>query len=902
LAQAFTRLLDAASAQPDLHLTDLPLADPATQQTQLAAWNDTTRPYPRTTLPALFEKQATHTPEHTALICDNHRLTYRQLNEQANQLARCLVLHGVGPGRLVAVKLPRSVELIVALYAIHKAGAAYVPVDPSYPRDRIDYLLEDTQPVLVIDEGMYDSLSTQRVSAAVRLPSAKELDPQSPAYVIYTSGSTGRPKGVVVPHQGIVNRLLWMQSEYGLASDDRVLQKTPSSFDVSVWEFFWPLAVGATLVIAKPEGHKDPGYLASLIQQQAVTTLHFVPSMLEVFLQHDAVRGCTALRRVFCSGEALSGDLARRFHAALNAELHNLYGPTEASVDVTYWRSTPSGTDGAMVPIGRPVANTRMLVLDSQLRPVLPGVVGELYIAGAQLAQGYWGRARLSAERFVACLWGSAGERMYRTGDLARWSANGVLEYAGRADDQVKVRGFRIEPGEVEAALMACAGVAQAVVVVREDSAGDRRLVGYVVPTVDAAIDGISVRATLAARLPEYLVPSVVTVLSRLPLTPNGKLDRQALPTPEYVRGGSSRAAATPTETWLAGLFAEVLGVDAARIGAEDSFFDLGGHSLLAARLISRIRTTRAVELGIHALFNAPTVAGLAAIVDSGTAGADAVEATDPLAVMLPLRVGGDRPPVFCIHPAVGIGWVYSGLLRYLDADTPLYVLQSPMLSDPTVRPGSLAEIAETYIGHMRKVQSTGPYNLLGWSFGGGVAQEIAARLQSEGDEVGLVTVLDGYPVTSEPAHAPSGLGALLDSLGMLPASSGAAGGGSEGAVEDRSHHIDKERFLSLAAEPGSPLSLLPARALALLPQVFATHVALSGAISGRVFRGDLLFFSATVDREDGGPTPDGWRPYVAGIIDVTDVPVAHGAMTRPEALAVIGPVLAARLRTAVSA
>ncbi|MER7792297.1 amino acid adenylation domain-containing protein [Streptomyces sp. NPDC097640] len=902
LAQAFTRLLDAASTQPDLHLTDLPLADAATQQAQLAAWNATTRPYPRTTLPALFEKQATRTPEHTALICDNHRLTYRQLNEQANQVARCLVLHGVGPGRLVAVMLPRSVELIVALYAIHKAGAAYVPVDPSYPRDRIDYLLEDAQPVLVIDEGTYDSLSTQRVSAAVRLPSARELDPQSPAYVIYTSGSTGRPKGVVVPHQGIVNRLLWMQSEYGLASDDRVLQKTPSSFDVSVWEFFWPLTVGATLVIAKPEGHKDPGYLASLIQQQAVTTLHFVPSMLEVFLQHDAVRGCTGLRRVFCSGEALSGDLARRFHATLNAELHNLYGPTEASVDVTYWRSTPSGADGAMVPIGRPVANTRMLVLDSGLRPVLPGVVGELYIAGAQLAQGYWGRARLSAERFVACPWGSAGERMYRTGDLARWSANGVLEYAGRADDQVKVRGFRIEPGEVEAALMACTGVVQAVVVVREDSAGDRRLVGYVVPAADAAIDGMSVRATLAARLPEYLVPSAVTVLSRLPLTPNGKLDRRALPTPEYALGGSSRAAATPTETWLAGLFAEVLEVDAARIGAEDSFFDLGGHSLLAARLISRIRTTRAVELGIHALFNAPTVAGLAAIVDSGAAGADAVEATDPLAVMLPLRVGGNRPPVFCIHPAVGIGWVYSGLLRYLDADTPLYVLQSPMLSDPTVRPGSLVEIAETYIGHMRKVQSTGPYNLLGWSFGGGVAQEIAARLQSEGDEVGLVAVLDGYPVTSEPAPAPSGLGALLDSLGMLPASSGAAGGGSEGAVEDRSPHIDKERFLSLAAEPGSPLSLLPARVLALLPQVFATHVALSGAISGRVFRGDLLFFSAAVDRGDGGPAPDGWRPYVAGAIDVTDVPVAHGAMTRPEALAVIGPVLAARLRTAVSA
>ncbi|MES4908658.1 MULTISPECIES: thioesterase domain-containing protein, partial [unclassified Streptomyces] len=310
----------------------------------------------------------------------------------------------------------------------------------------------------------------------------------------------------------------------------------------------------------------------------------------------------------------------------------------------------------------------------------------------------------------------------------------------------------------------------------------------------------------------------------------------------------------------------------------------------------------RAVELGIRTLFNTPTIAGLAALIDSGTGGADAIETADPLAVMLPLRAGGHRPPVFCVHPAVGIGWVYAGLLRYLDADTPLYVLQSPMLSDPAERPGSLAEIAETYIGHIRKVQATGPYHLVGWSFGAGVVQEIAARLQSEGDEVGLVAVLDGYPVVPQLTDEASGLGALLDSVGLLAASGGSAGEGTEAAVDDRSPDIDEERFLSLAAEPGSLLSLLPARALALLPQVFATHVALSGAISGHVFRGDLLFFSAAVGRGDGWPTPEAWRPYVAGAIEVTEVPVAHGAMTGPEALAVIGPRLAARLRRAVSA
>ncbi|MEW2626272.1 amino acid adenylation domain-containing protein, partial [Streptomyces sp. NPDC048106] len=620
------RLLEAVRTDPGRTVAGAEMVDPAERALVMGEWNDTSAAVPDSTLPELFEAQVAKAPDAVAVVFEGVELSYGEVNERANRLARLLVEQGAGPERFVAVALPRSAELVIALLAVLKTGAAYVPIDPEYPADRIAYILDDADPMCVITglgaEGVLpegstrillddpatrralDAQATGDLSDSERLAS---LGAGSPAYVIYTSGSTGRPKGVVVEHRGIVNRLLWMQDRFGLAVDDRVLQKTPSGFDVSVWEFFWPLVVGAGLVVARPGGHRDPAYVAGLIAGQRVTTVHFVPSMLQVFLQEPAAELCGGLRRVVCSGEALPPEVVERFRQVLDVPLFNLYGPTEASVDVSWWEcQTPVG---ATVPIGRPVWNTRLYVLDAGLSPVPVGVAGELYIAGVQLARGYHDRPGLTAERFVADPFGVPGARMYRTGDLVRWNAAGEIEYLGRLDDQVKVRGFRIELGEIESVLAGHPGVAQVAVVVREDRPGDKRLVGYVVADGGSVVDPAGLRAVVAAAVPEYMVPSAVLVLDALPLTPNGKLDRRALPAPEFMARAEGRAPRTAQERQLCELFAEVLGVD--EVGIDDNFFELGGHSLLATRLVSRVRSVLGVELGIRVLFEAPSVAGL---------------------------------------------------------------------------------------------------------------------------------------------------------------------------------------------------------------------------------------------------------------------------------------------------
>ncbi|CDR01299.1 non-ribosomal peptide synthetase [Streptomyces iranensis] len=598
----------------------------------LVKWNGTDRLVPRATLPELFRAQAERTPRAPAVVFEGQRLTYRDLDIRSDLLARRLTAHGVGPESVVAVAVPRSAELVVALYAVVKAGAAYLPIDPGQPAARTETFLADGRPALALTTreaasclpaGQLPVLLLDAPDAdAARPPggvtgSLPALAPDHPAYVLFTSGSTGRPKGVMVSHAGIVNRLAWMQEQYGLTADDRVLQKTPAGFDVSVWEFFWPLLHGATLVVAAPDGHRDPGYLASLIRRESITTVHFVPSMLRMFLQEPAAARADSLRRVVCSGEELSPEIQNLFFDTnYGVALHNLYGPTETAVDITSWDCLPDA--GTTVPIGRPAANTRVYVLDGRLRPVAPGTAGELYVSGVQLARGYIGRPGLTAERFVACPF-AAGERMYRTGDLVRWTAEGVLEFLARSDDQVKLRGFRIEPGEVQAALARCAGVAQAATVIREDRPGDPRLVGYAVPAPDAAVVPAAVRAELAARLPEYMVPVAVVVLDALPVTANGKLDRAALPAPTYRAAGGGRALRTADEDILCGLFAAVLGVP--RVGVDDDFFDLGGNSLLAMRLVARIRTALGTEPGIRDVFTSRTVAALAArLADTGPA------------------------------------------------------------------------------------------------------------------------------------------------------------------------------------------------------------------------------------------------------------------------------------------
>ncbi|MFJ6369362.1 amino acid adenylation domain-containing protein [Streptomyces virginiae] len=624
LGEALERLLTAVADVPATPVGEVDLLS-AEQHRLIREWNGTAVPVPDTTLVELFERQVARTPDAPATVFRGERLSYAALDARAERLAGALRARGAGPEEIVAVALHRSTEMVVSLLAVLKSGAAYLPVDPSLPADRIAYLLSDAEPVLLLaddevaaalpaaaDLPRLDPGAVRDENVAVAGPAAL---PGHPAYVIYTSGSTGRPKAVVVEHSAIVNRLLWMQDRYRLGADDRVLQKTPFGFDVSVWEFFWPLITGAALVVAEPGGHKDPAYLTRVIQEEAITTVHFVPSMLAAFVEDPEAGRCRSLRRVVCSGEALPEELKNRFLAVLDVPLHNLYGPTEAAVDVTHWDCRREDT--GPVPIGRPIWNTSLYVLDPRGRPVPVGVAGELFLAGAGLARGYLRRPALTAERFPLDPFGPPGSRMYRTGDLARHRADGSVEYLGRTDDQVKIHGFRIELGEIETALGRLDGVGRAAVVVREDVPGERRLVGYVVPEAgaDPAPDTEPMRAELARSLPEYMVP-VLVVVDGLPVTPNGKLDRRALPAPAAAAAATAyEPPAGETEELVAMVWASVL--DAPRIGRHDDFFALGGHSLSATRVAARLRQSLGLDLPLHTLFEQRTVAALAIAVET---------------------------------------------------------------------------------------------------------------------------------------------------------------------------------------------------------------------------------------------------------------------------------------------
>ncbi|MFJ8166176.1 amino acid adenylation domain-containing protein [Streptomyces sp. NPDC096136] len=606
LAARLVRVLDRVLEDPRTPVGAVDVLSDEERHRLVAGVNDTAHPVTADTLPGAFEAQVRREPDRVALIGEHETLTYAEFNRRANRLAHWLVERGAGPERLVAVKVPRSVDLMVAVYAVVKAGAAYVPVDTELPEDRVRLVLEGADPLLVLDADLPD------VSGYPDTDPVRALTPDHAAYVIFTSGSTGRPKGVQVAHGAIMNRLEWGLSHFDVGPQDRVLLSTTASFDVSVPEIFAPLQVGAAVVIARPDGRRDPAYLADLIRRERVTGADFVPSLLEAFAGEPSAKDCDSLRWIEVAGEAFPPALANKVSGLLpDLGVYNLYGPTEASVEVTAHRHLP-GAD--RVPIGAPVWNTQVYVLDAALRPVAPGVAGELYLAGTGLARGYLGQTGLTSERFVACPFGAPGSRMYRTGDVVRWNGDGRVEYIGRSDFQVKLRGFRIELGEIEQAVAAHPDVDSAVALVREDRPGDQRLVVYVVPAAGRTPDRLDPQAlTDLARehLPEYMVPSAVVPLAALPSTPSGKLDRKALPAPDLpARAEAGRGPRNPTEETLCRLFAELLGVE--EIGIDVDFFDHGGHSLLATRLTGRIRNALDVDVKVTTVFRNPTVAGLA--------------------------------------------------------------------------------------------------------------------------------------------------------------------------------------------------------------------------------------------------------------------------------------------------
>ena len=878
------RLLHFVSAalQAD-DIAAVPLATPEEAQQVLQEFNATAHALPETTLVELLQQGMDRDPHAPALVFGDAALDYATLEARSFALAAQLRAMDVGPGSVVAVALPRSLELVIALVAVLRAGAAYLPLDLAHPDERLARILASAQPVCVLAAAEDSArmagvpmLAPEQWTALSFAAPWADPAPSDAAYVIYTSGSTGEPKGVVIEHRAIVNRLLWMREHYGIRADDRVLQKTPATFDVSVWEFFLPLLCGATLMVAGPDAHRDPTELARLIRGHGITTAHFVPSMLDAFLAAPASAGLQ-LRRVFTSGEALDASLRDRFHGRVQAELHNLYGPTEAAVDVSYWPASAQDRSRP-VPIGFPVWNTRLYVLDARMQPVPIGVAGDLYLGGVQLARGYLGRDDLTTERFLADPF-LPGERIYRTGDVARWRRDGAVEYLGRSDHQVKLRGLRIELGEIEAALRELPGMERVEVLLRQDAPGDARLVAYV-PT--ALADAVMLRSHLATRVPDYMVPSAFVGVDHWPVTANGKLDRNALPKPPQLEV-AGLAPRTPLEQELALLFAQALGREAP-VAVDADFFSLGGDSLSAVHLLLAIEQRWRCDLGLGALFAQPTVAALAVRIAEPPALAD--HALGPVIALAATDAAGPTP-LFVLHPAGGIAWNYRTLARALQPARPVYGLQSPALDARLPLPSSIEAMANDYVQRVVALQPKGPVHLLGWSVGGILAQAMAVRLHEIGREVGELVLLDAYPSEcwrAEPEpDAIAALRALLAIAGHDP---------------DAHPELDsRERILAFLRRGGSALGSLPDVVLdGVVRAVTGTNRLIREHIH-QPFDGTLVHVRAGRDHHARPQLQSAlWRTH-ARKVQALELPFLHAELTGRDAVAKLAPWLSARLR-----
>ncbi|WP_346802740.1 enterobactin non-ribosomal peptide synthetase EntF [Klebsiella pneumoniae] len=875
-----TALLAQFAADPALRCGEAEMLS-ADELARLAAVNDTAVPLPATTLSALVADQARKTPDAPALADARWQFSYREMRQQVVALAQLLRQRGVKPGDSVAVALPRSVFLTLALHGIVEAGAAWLPLDTGYPDDRLRMMLEDARPSLLIatedqlarfsDIPGLESLCYQQPLAAGDEAPLALSKPDHTAYIIFTSGSTGRPKGVMVGQTAIVNRLLWMQDRYPLSADDVVAQKTPCSFDVSVWEFWWPFIAGAQLVMAEPEAHRDPQAMQQFFARYGVTTTHFVPSMLAAFvasLDADSVAACRTLRRVFCSGEALPTELCREWERLTGAPLHNLYGPTEAAVDVSWYPACGpelAAVTGSSVPIGWPVWNTGLRILDAAMRPVPPGVAGDLYLTGIQLAQGYLGRPDLTASRFIADPF-APGERMYRTGDVARWLTNGAVEYLGRSDDQLKIRGQRIELGEIDRVMLALPDVGQAVshaCVFNQAAAtgGDaRQLVGYLVSDSGLPLDTAALKARLAEQLPPHMVPVVLMQLAELPLSANGKLDRKALPLPTLGGERSGRPPEPGMETLVAAAFSQLLGCEVNDIDAD--FFALGGHSLLAMRLAAQLSRQLARQVTPGQVMVASTVGKLSALLAADLSDEQAQRLG--LDTLLPLRES-DGPTLFCFHPASGFAWQFSVLARYLSPRWSITGIQSPRPQGPMASAASLDEVCEHHLRTLLAQQPHGPYYLFGYSLGGTLAQGIAARLRQRGEAVAFLGLLDTWPPETQNW-------AEKEANGLDP----------EVLAE-----IDREREAFLAAQQGQASGEL----FSAIEGNYADAVRLLTTAHSAKFDGKATLFVAEKTRQEGMDSQVVWGPWV-GELEVFSQNCAHVDIISPQAFEAIGPVV----------
>ncbi|MGW3471554.1 amino acid adenylation domain-containing protein [Saccharopolyspora sp. NPDC000995] len=848
-----------ATADPEQQVGTTEMLSADERELVLNTWNDTRQKTPATTLPELFEARVRAVPDATALVCGSTTLSAAELNTRANRLAHLLIARGAGPETRIALALPRTADYIVAVLAVLKAGAACVPLDASHPPARIAALLADSRPLHVLttattsaDLPVEQPLLVLDDVGIDRQPGTDPIGTHRPdhaAYVSFTSGSTGRPKGVVVEHRHLANLFHDHQRELIDPAGRRLRAAVTASFSFdTAWEGLLFLAAGQEVHLVEDAVRLDPGALVRYFSQHRIDFADLTPSFLRLLLAEGLLSGPEKFPwLLMVGGEAIDPALWSTLRDHPGIEAWNYYGPTESTVDAVYCR-----IEGDRPVIGRPGHNVRAYVLDRAMRPQPPLVPGELYLAGDQVAREYLDQEALTAQSFLPDPFGPPGGRMYRTGDVARWRENGVLEYLGRTDEQVKIRGVRIEPREIEAVLTAHPRAAEAVVTTTTPA--EPELIAYVVPG-PGPVDAAELRSWTAKRLPTSMVPASFVLLDELPLTVHGKLDRSALPAAGSRAG---RAARTPREEQLCALFAEVLGVGEVTI--DDDFFQLGGQSLLAAELVTRLRADLGGEVPLGVVYEAPTVADLVRVLERETA-SNAFEA------LLPLRASGSRPPLFCVHPVGGLSWCYAGLPRHLPEDVPVYGVQSSGLTRPDELPSSFREMIDGYVCDIRSVQQTGPYHLLGWSLGGALAHAIATRLQADGERVALLALLDARPVDPLAQRAAPKRedirSLLLQAAGLPP--------------EAEAHPALGEKHLTA-------LTTVLVNAAALLP-----------TYTESVFDGDLLYFRATQAHHvaDGGE----WLSRITGQVISHDIACTHHTITQAEPTAVIGRLIADHLQ-----